>query len=78
MNIPDFLKIENAKNGKVHLSHTGWLTAQLIWAFVFCILKMQVLSRRGRERGGLVVNASDSGSKGRRFDPNFGQTVLCP
>ena len=25
-----------------------------------------------------VVNASDSGSRGRGFDPNSGQTVLCP
>ena len=30
------------------------------------------------ERGGLVVNASDSGSRGRRFEPHSGQTVLCP
>ena len=29
------------------------------------------------ERGGLVVNASDSGSKGWGFEPNSGQTVLC-
>ena len=25
-----------------------------------------------------MVNASDSGSRGRRFEPNSGQTVLCP
>ena len=30
-----------------------------------------------RERGGLV-NASDSGSRGRGFEPHSGQTVLCP
>ena len=30
------------------------------------------------ERGGLVVNASDSGSRGRGFVPHLGQTVLCP
>ena len=30
-----------------------------------------------RERGGLVVNASDSGSRGRGFEPHSGQTVLC-
>ena len=30
------------------------------------------------ERGGLVVNASDSGSRGRGFEPRSGQTVLCP
>ena len=30
------------------------------------------------ERGGLVVYASDSGSRGRGFEPHSGQTVLCP
>ena len=30
------------------------------------------------ERGGLVVNASDSISRGRGFEPHSGQTVLCP
>ena len=30
------------------------------------------------ERGGLVVNTSDSGSRGRGFMPHSGQTVLCP
>ena len=30
------------------------------------------------ERGGLVVNASDSGSRGPGFEPHSGQTVLCP
>ena len=30
------------------------------------------------ERGGLVVNASDSGSRGRGFESHSGQTVLCP
>ena len=30
------------------------------------------------ERGGLVVNALDSGSRGRGFEPYSGQTVLCP
>ena len=32
----------------------------------------------GGERGSLVVNASDSGSRGRGFEPHSGQTVLCP
>ena len=31
-----------------------------------------------RERGGPVVNASDSGSRDRGFEPHSGQTVLCP
>ena len=30
------------------------------------------------ERCGLVVNASDSGSRGWGFEPHSGQTVLCP
>ena len=30
------------------------------------------------ERGGLVVNGSDSGSRGRGFEPHSGQTVFCP
>ena len=29
------------------------------------------------ECGGMVVNASDSGSRGRGFEPHSGQTVLC-
>ena len=36
------------------------------------------ISNSFRERGGLVVNASDSGSRGREFEPDSGQTVLCP
>ena len=31
-----------------------------------------------RESGGLVVNASDSGSRGLGFEPHLGRTVLCP
>ena len=42
----------------------GWITE-----FYICRLG---------ERGGLVVNASDSGSRGRGFEPHSGQTVLCP
>ena len=30
------------------------------------------------ERGGLVVNASNSRSRGRGFEPHSGQTVLFP
>ena len=30
------------------------------------------------ERDDLVVYASDSGSRGRGFEPHSGQTVLCP
>ena len=36
------------------------------------------LIRQAGERGGLVINASDTGSKGRGFEPHSGQTVLCP
>ena len=35
-----------------------------------------VLSLIG-ERGGLMVNASDSVSRGRGFEPHSGRTVLC-
>ena len=30
------------------------------------------------ERRGLAVNALNSGSRGRGFEPHSGQTVLCP
>ena len=39
--------------------------------FAYAKTKTQI-----RERGGLVVNASDSGSRGRGFEPHSGQTVL--
>ena len=42
-----------------------------------CLLS-EVTSDALGERGGLVVNASDSGSRGRGFEPHSGQTVLCP
>ena len=35
-----------------------------------------LLKRREGKRGGLVVNASDSGSRGRGFESHSGQTVL--
>ena len=37
----------------------------------------EVLSKL-KSRGFLVVNASDSGSRVRGFEPHSGQTVLCP
>ena len=39
---------------------------------------VHTLSIRLGECGGLLVNASDSGSRGRGFEPHLGQTVLCP
>ena len=36
------------------------------------------VSLKGGERGGLMVNASDSGSRARGFEPHSDQTVLCP
>ena len=39
---------------------------------------VQYLFVHSGERGGLVVYASDSGSRGRGFEPHSGQTVLCP
>ena len=42
------------------------------------LLNLLSVSHCCLERGGLVVNASDSGSRGRGFEPHSGQTVLCP
>ena len=42
------------------------------------LISLNHLLKHNLERGGLVVNASDSGSRGRRFEPHSGQTVLCP
>ena len=39
--------------------------------------KLHLYPESGK-RGGLVVNASDSGSRDRGFEPHSGQTVLCP
>ena len=39
---------------------------------------MDSLDKVQGERGGLMVNASDSGSRGRGFEPHSGQIVLCP
>ena len=35
-----------------------------------------IFTKLGGERGGLVVNASDSGPRGRGFEPHLGQTVF--
>ena len=51
----------------------------VMWVVVFFFKKrVLVVSEIVGERGGLVVNASDSGSRGRGFEPHSGQTVLCP
>ena len=42
------------------------------------ILVVEWLHFRKGERGGLVVNVSDSGSRGRGFEPHSCQTVSCP
>ena len=42
------------------------------------LMFVRMLPFTSGERGGLVVNASDSGSRGRGFEPHSGQTVLCP
>ena len=52
------------------------LKHKLILEYVL-ILKKKALFLHG-ERGGLVINASDSGSRGSGFQPHSGQTVLCP
>ena len=46
-------------------------------ALAVCIIPSFLLYLTG-ERGGLVVNASDSRSRGRAFEPHTGQTVKCP
>ena len=45
---------------------------------VECIIMNGLFTELLGERGGLVLNASDSGSRGRGFEPHSGQTVLCP
>ena len=61
----------------------------LIGVGVLCLISYSIVSYLyvsfselvtsvGGERGGLVVNASDSGSRGRGFESHSGQTVLCP
>ena len=42
------------------------------------LLRNSVGTHNDGERSGLVVNASDSGSRGRGFEPHSDQTVLCP
>ena len=42
------------------------------------LLTSIIVGGGGGGRGGLVVNASDSGFRGLGFEPHSGQTVLCP
>ena len=49
----------------------------MIWKFIGMYIVVDLKKSTG-ERGGLVVNASDSGYRGRGFEPHSGQTVLCP
>ena len=44
----------------------------MMWCFLLALVYMS------GGRGGLVVHASDSGSRGRGFECRSGQTVLCP
>ena len=71
------------------LNYIVWVKSPAIWDFR---LKQRLRSALGSaqsddqilchvhtgERGGLVVNASDSGFRGRGFELHSGQTVLCP
>ena len=50
------------------------LTVNMSYSYSLHIM----ITHRCRERGGLVVNASDSGSRGLGFEPHSGQTMLCP
>ena len=53
---------------KIYILHNGFANANII---AYNLIKLKI-----GERGGLVVNASDSGSRGRGFEPHSGQTVL--
>ena len=57
---------------KVRSFARTWLTVN------YHLFAYSDVSYRFGERGGLVVNASDSGSRGPGFEPHSGQTVLCP
>ena len=46
--------------------------------YVLIVCFKRIVAKETEERGGLVVNASDSGSRGRGFEPHSGQTMLCP
>ena len=49
-----------------------------LFTLISPLSKLSGLTFSQGERGGLVVNASDSGSRGSGFEPQSGQTVLCP
>ena len=53
-------------------------TIMIYKTMCFIILAFPSESFRLGECGCLVVNASDSVSRGQRFEPHWGQTVLCP
>ena len=42
------------------------------------IMQVYLIPLLSEERGGLVVNALDSGSRCRGFEPHSGLTVVCP
>ena len=48
------------------------------YLYVLIVCFKRIVAKETEERGGLVVNASDSGSRGRGFEPHSGQTMLCP
>ena len=69
------LLLSNCCNKKA-VTYSKW-----IFGDTFCQVSIKTYfgySFKAGERGGLVVYASDSGSKGRGFEPKSGQTVLCP
>ena len=59
-----------------------FVVAVVVFCFVLfflpSIISLVSLPEISGERGGLAVNSSDSGSRGRGFEPHSGQTVFCP
>ena len=77
----ELVKIHRQEHGKalgtiIYKSHNIENT-NLSSTFLSTLLLASIHIYYG-ERGGLVVNASDSGSRGRGFESHLGQTVLCP
>ena len=65
--------------GKHHALITRVVTPSLAIVVPYpTLLPYPTLPLPLRGRGGLVVNALDSGPRGRGFEPHSGQTVLCP
>ena len=62
--------------GRKRMYHEVWF--RRVCPVGHCLASGGLLLHIKGERGGLVVNSSDSGSRGRGFESHSGQTVLCP